>query len=304
MASVKRIAMKILGIGIATLDIVNTVDGYPEEDTEVRALQQQRRRGGNATNTLAVLAQQGHHCCWAGVLANEPDTQIILDDLDHHRIDYRHCRRTTDGKAPTSYITLNRCNGSRTIVHYRDLPEFRFRDFDAIDLSRFDWVHFEGRNVAETRKMMEKCAKKRPSLPRSLEVEKVRPGIEALFPLANLLLFSKAYAAYGGFGNAIDFLRSIRQQHPHSVLICAWGDQGAVAMDTDDSVYTSRAYPPPRVVDTTGAGDVFNAGIIDGLMQNQGLESALSAACRLAGHKCGMPGIDGLICSLKNQPYP
>ena len=28
----------ILGIGIATLDIINTVDGYPPEDAEVRAM--------------------------------------------------------------------------------------------------------------------------------------------------------------------------------------------------------------------------------------------------------------------------
>jgi len=289
--------MKILGIGIATLDIVNTVDGYPEEDSEVRALQQQRRRGGNVTNTLAVLAQQGHHCSWAGVLANEPDTQIILDDLERHRIDYRYCHHTANGKAPTSYITLNRRNGSRTIIHYRDLPEFRFHDFDAIELSRFDWVHFEGRNVAETRKMMEKCAEKQPSLPRSLEVEKVRPDIETLFPLANLLLFSKAYAEYGGYSDAAELLRSVRQRHPHAILVCAWGEQGAAAVDTEGSVYTSHAYPPIRVVDTTGAGDVFNAGIIDGLIQNRGLESTLSAACRLAGHKCGMSGIGGLNSS-------
>jgi ketohexokinase len=63
----------ILGIGIATLDIINSVDGYPAEDTEVRALRQQLRRGGNCTNTLAVLSQLGHRCAWGGVLAAEPN---------------------------------------------------------------------------------------------------------------------------------------------------------------------------------------------------------------------------------------
>src|SRR5690606_2634666 len=40
----------VLAIGIATLDIVNTVDGYPAEDAEVRASAQRVSRGGNATN--------------------------------------------------------------------------------------------------------------------------------------------------------------------------------------------------------------------------------------------------------------
>jgi hypothetical protein len=48
---------KILGIGIAALDIINTVDGYPNEDAEVRAINQRVCRGGNATNTLVVLSQ-------------------------------------------------------------------------------------------------------------------------------------------------------------------------------------------------------------------------------------------------------
>lgn len=293
--------MNILGIGIATLDIINTVDGYPAEDSEVRAVRQQQRRGGNVTNTLAVLSQQGHCCSWAGVLANEPDTQYIIDDLKCHNIDYRYCRHITGGKAPASYITLNQRNGSRTIVHYRNLPEFDFPNFNMIDLAPYDWVHFEGRNIEETRKMLEKCAAKNLSLPRSLEVEKVRPGIETLFRLANVLLFSKDYAARQGFDNGTDFLHFIRKQAPHAILVCAWGTQGASAMDANGSVFASRAYPPAKVIDTTGAGDVFNAGIIDGLLRNQKLEQTLSAACRLAGHKCGIPGINGL---LRSYPGP
>ena len=48
---------QILGIGIATLDIINEVDGYPVEDSEQRALAQRQRTGGNVTNTLTVLRQ-------------------------------------------------------------------------------------------------------------------------------------------------------------------------------------------------------------------------------------------------------
>ncbi|MCU7859354.1 MAG: ketohexokinase, partial [Candidatus Thiodiazotropha sp. (ex Lucinoma kastoroae)] len=51
------------------------------------------------------------------------------------------------------------------------------------------------------------------------------------------------------------------------------------------------AYQLPVVVDTLGAGDVFNAGVIDGLMA--GLEPAevLAAAVRLAGEKCTRQGL-------------
>ncbi len=286
--------MKILGIGIATLDIINVVDGYPPEDSEVRALEQQQRRGGNATNTLVVLSQLGHHCHWGGVLAEEPDSEYILEDLARHHIDIRHCRRVATGKVPTSYIILNRRNGSRTIVHYRDLPEFGFGDFDTIELAPFQWVHFEGRNVPETRRMLEKCVERHPTLPLSLEVEKIRPEIDTLFPLATVLLFSRAYARHQGFDDPERFLLSLRKRLPGRILVCAWGERGAAALDRDGTLCSSPAYPPPRLVDTTGAGDVFNAGIIDGLLRGESLETTLHAACRLAGAKCGISGFDGL----------
>jgi len=144
----------ILAIGIATLDIINTVETYPDEDAEIRALSQHQTRGGNATNTLTVLSQLGHHCAWGGVLIDEPDSQFIKEDLRRHHIDFSACQRLTSGKMPTSYITLNQQTGSRTIVHHRDCSEFSFADFAKIDLSPFDWVHFEGRNIAETHLML------------------------------------------------------------------------------------------------------------------------------------------------------
>jgi ketohexokinase len=284
----------ILGIGIATLDIINTVNGIPDENTEVRATSRRVCRGGNATNTLVVLSQLGHHCTWGGVWVDEPDGRQILKDLAHYGIDTRPCRFESLGKVPTSYVTLNQDNGSRTIVHYRDLPEFNFADFQTIDLSAFDWLHFEGRNVGETIRMLERVRQVCPALPVSLEVEKPRPHIEQLFSKVNVLLFSKAFAQSVASEVAL-FLHKMQQPAPQARLICAWGEHGAYALETDGTLSHSHAYPPPQVVDTLGAGDTFNAGIIDSLCRQQDLATALSHACRLAGQKCGQMGFD--ICS-------
>ena len=61
----------ILAVGIATVDIINTVEHYPAADDEVRAVAQSIRRGGNASNTLVLLAALGHRCSWAGTLADD-----------------------------------------------------------------------------------------------------------------------------------------------------------------------------------------------------------------------------------------
>jgi ketohexokinase len=283
----------ILGIGIATLDIINTVDGYPEEDAEVRVQNQRVCRGGNAANTLVVLSQLGHRCTWGGVWVDEPDGQRILADLADYAIDTGSCRVESQGKVPTSYIVLNRRNGSRTIVHYRDVPEFNFADFGAINLSAFDWLHFEGRNVAETARMLDRV-RQAGNIGISLEVEKPRPDIEQLFTQVDVLLFSKVFAQHYAYTDGATFLQAMQRQAPQTRLVCAWGVKGGYGLETDGTKLHSPAFPPLQVVDTLGAGDTFNAGILDSLCRQQDLATALSHACQLAGKKCGQLGFKGL----------
>ncbi|VAW90192.1 Ketohexokinase [hydrothermal vent metagenome] len=286
---------QIIGVGIATLDIINSVDGYPAEDAEVRALSQRICRGGNATNTLVVLSQLGHHCQWAGVLSDEPDGQRIIDDLKQYQIDATLCRVVKGGKVPTSYITLNQKNGSRTIIHHRDLPEFSFDHFSQINLSSCDWLHFEGRNIRETEKMLAHIAANSPDLPCSLEIEKVRPGIRALFKYVGALLFSKNYVLEhedsDGVDGTVNFLQTLHREFPDKQIICTWGEDGAYGIDHHGIVYHAPPSPPANVIDTLAAGDTFNAAVIDSLIKGQSTEEAIKNGCRIAGQKCGHVGL-------------
>lgn len=283
---------KILAVGIATLDIINSVDGYPAEDDEVRATSQRLCRGGNATNTLTVLSQLGHESHWAGVLADEPDARHIITALARHRINTEAVLTQHEGKVPTSYILHNQRNGSRTIVHYRNLSEYPFSAFEKIDLGQFDWVHFEGRNVADSHRMMTHLKQLYPELPCSLEVEKDRPQIETLLPLADLLLFSRAYARQLGIDSATAFLSAMQKKAPDKDFICAWGEDGAYGLDRNDDFHYSPAFVPANVVDTLGAGDTFNAGVIDARLKGLSMKAALREGCQLAGRKCGHHGLE------------
>jgi ketohexokinase len=276
----------ILAVGIATLDIVNTLATYPREDEEVRALAQSRVRGGNATNTLVILSQLGHDCHWAGVLPQEADAPIVMDDLERHQVDCSAVLRPASGKLPTSYICLSAETGSRTIVHYRDLPDYDFVAFDQLDLGSHDWIHFEGRCVPELRKMLRKS--RQSGIPCSLEVEKPREGIEALFELPDILLFSRAYVRHHGFDLASDFLHSRKWQQP---VFLAWGEAGAWCRTAEGEVLQASPLPVD-VVDSLGAGDVFNAAVIHGMLRKLPMQDVLNQAVRLASEKCARQGLE------------
>lgn len=275
------------------MDIVNIVDAYPPENSEMRSLDQRLSRGGNATNTLVILSQLGHQCHWAGTLADDLQSELIKKELDHYQIGLEHVLLCPGGNTPTSCVLLNRPHASRTIIHHRSLPEYPSNAFKQIDLSTFDWVHFEGRNVEE----LEQCldyATHFSGLRLSLEVEKPRTGIEMLFSSVDLLLFSREYAKHRGYEHPGPFLDAVHRElgESSSVLVCAWGESGASMVGIDAEKTISPAFPPALVTDTLGAGDVFNAAMIDQLGRGVAAESALKFACRLAGRKCGVPGFE------------
>ena len=283
--------MRVLAVGIATLDIINEVAEYPVEDAEVRAVAQRSGRGGNATNTLVVLAQLGHTCDWAGVLTDEFGAGVVRDDLARFGIGVRHVVREPRGRLPTSSIVLSAAKGSRTIVHYRELPEYSLDKFRTIDLCDYDWVHFEGRNVPVLANMLADV--RRAGGPRcSVEIEKPRSGIEPLFGMADLLLFSRHYALARGYSSAAALLGEVAA--PGQSTVCAWGEAGAWGRDARGSVHHSPAFSPAPVVETLGAGDAFNAAMIDAWSAGQDMPLCLDAATRLAGHKCAQRGFDGL----------
>jgi len=285
----------ILAVGTAALDIINVVDGYPNEDSEQRAIEQRIGCGGNAANTLSVLSQYGHRCTLAAQLVDEPDGDRIEAILKARRIDLTPCQFNSSGKVPTSYITLNQQNGSRTIIHHRDLDEYPFAAFQQIDLTSFDWLHVEGRNVEATLAMLEHAHRLKPELKCSIEIEKPRPGIEQLFPHTDLLLCSRLYALHRGFESPEPFLRALRDEVTRAELVVAWGDQGAMGLDLSDELYSAPAYPPDKVIDTLAAGDTFNAAFIHARLSGQPFVMALHEGCRVAGEKCGQFGIDNLL---------
>lgn len=284
--------MKILGVGITTLDIINSVEGYPAEDSEVRAVQQRKSRGGNAANTLTVLNRLGHNCAWAGTLADDEASDFTRQQLLSEPIDIRHALVVEGASLPTSYIILNTENGSRSIVHFRDLPEYSCETFKKINIDEFDWIHFEGRNVAELEKMMRHLQASNYHY-FSLEIEKPREGIEKLFTMPEVLVFSRDYLHQTHKG-VKDFFEDLREDGVEATLYCAWGKAGGWAMDKEGKLYQQPAWKPETVVDTLGAGDAFNAGIIDATLNDLPVEQVLAKACKVAGFKCGLHGFDGI----------
>lgn len=293
----------ILGIGNSVLDIIFTVPHHPHEDEELRASKKTVATGGNVNNTLYVLNQLGHQTAICTTNAADSEAKQLLTGLKERQIDTRHVQTFIQGRTPNSFITLNSENGHRTIVHYRDLPEVSFDHFAKIEIEDYDWLHFEGRNLENLPGMLNIAKTFLTKQPISLEVEKPRDGIEDLFSQANVLIFSHHYAQAKGFKDGNELLQHIKTLAPNSHLVCTWGNKGAWYAATNSEIEHIAAEAINPVVDTLGAGDTFNAGLIHHLIQGRSLAESVKSANHLAAQKCRQHGFDDLL-ALKAADKP
>lgn len=142
-------------------------------------------------------------------------------------------------------------------------------------------------------RMMQRVRREAAGLKISLEVEKSRPGIENLFAFANLLQVSPAFAR-SRHCSPHQLLARLRTQAPQADLVSTLGERGAIGLSRSGQDIHVEASAPGPVVDTLGAGDTFNAGLIDAGVRGDSLQAAMRFAARLAGSKCARSGLHGL----------
>lgn len=291
---------KILAVGNVVLDTLLFTPHFPEEDEELRAENRLRQPGGNAANSLYVLSQLGHEVSLMSVLAADQEAKLLKTALEQRQIDLSLCERKLKGATPSSYVIVNQQNGSRTIVHYRDLPEVSFEHFAKTEIEAFDWLHFEGRNVENLSGMLNISRTFCPDTPISIDLEKPRDGIEALLGQANVIFTGKHYVLGLGLEGAEDCIAHVRAHAPHSLIICTWGDQGVWFQPANDAIEHVPA-TPVRVKDTLGAGDTFLAGVLHQLMNGTSPREAVEYGSALAARKCRQLGLDNLLAPLADD---
>ncbi len=280
--------LPILLIGNAIVDDVLTIESYPAEDSEQRALAQRRTPGGNACNSARLLARLGHSVSLASALAADDLADWLLAELQREHIDCRYCVRHSGYATPRSSIWLNRANGSRTIVHHRNLPELSLAELQRIDVSEIGWLHLEGRNVDTLRQYLPNLAA--IACPISLEIEKPRPGIEQLCEHAELVVTSSHYLTARNI-DAEACLRELHDINPSARLVCTLGAHGLAGMDAAGRIIKLGPERVDRAVDTIGAGDSFVAGLIDARLRRLEFAESLAAANRLAARAIQQSGI-------------
>jgi sulfofructose kinase len=286
--------MSVTGLGQCALDYISLVDEYPRVDTKKEALEWHEQGGGPVATALVALSRLGVSCLFYGVIGDDEAGEKIRRSLTEEGVDVKGLVKREQCFSQLAFIAVEKTTARRTIFWRRpsgkDLqPDELGRDF----LLGSDFLLVDGLMMEASLAAVKKA--KEMHVPVMLDAGSVRPGMPELARLCDYVVTSEAFAEGMGWKLTPESLLAERSELGVIALTVTQGERGSITV-SDDRVIRMPAFPV-EAIDTTGAGDVFHAGYIYGLLQQWDLEYIVRFASALAALKCTRMG------GRKGAPY-
>lgn len=283
----------VLGIGITTVDYLFNVDHFPKPDQNMRAKTFDIEGGGNVANTLVALSRLGYKTRILSRVGEDFLGNQALKLLKQENIDLSFLE-VESGPTPLSIVLVDQETHTRTIIHYSE-PHKSEYSFESSILDQVDLVYLDGRYNHIYEKVIYEASKR--NIPIALEADRADLNIDQYFSYASIVFISRRFhQEYFAHDLYEDNLREIIKLGP-KIVITTLADQGAIAIGESHLVRTQSKSITP--VDTTGAGDAFNAAFLYGYLESLPLEKNLAFSVDYATASCLKIGARNGLLTLK-----
>ena len=241
--------------------------------------------GGAAANTLAGLAALGAKCAFIGQVADDQLGEVFAHDIRAGGIAFATPPRAGDPPTarclifvtPDGQRTMNTYLGASQFLPAGALEEKAIADSAVLFLEGYLWDPEEPRAAMRRAIAAAKDAGRKVAftLSDAFVIERHGSDFRAMIETGEIdILFANEVelAALTGIGDFEQGVEALASRVP--VLVVTRSEKGAVAVQNGERSDVA-AEPIDRVVDTTGAGDMFAAGFLFGHVRDRPLGECL-----------------------------
>jgi sugar/nucleoside kinase (ribokinase family) len=240
--------------------------------------------GGSAANTIVGVANLGARAAYVGKVRDDQIGRLYTHDIRAAQVAFE-TRPALDGPATGCSYILVTPDGERTMNTYLGAAqELMPADIDAAQVAASALLYLEGylwdpNNAKEAFVKAATIAHDAGrqvalTLSDSFCVDRYRGEFLDLMRNGTVDLVFANEAELHSLYQTADFDTALAQLRVDANLgVVTRGEKGCVVVSKDD-VIAVPAFPIDKIVDTTGAGDLFAAGFLFGLVRGTSFEAA------------------------------
>jgi len=289
MASVP--VVDLVGVGLNATDTLIPLAEFPARGSKVEFAPVPLMPGGQTASAVAACQSWGLSTRYVGKLGDDDAARLHRSEFVRLGVDARLIE-IPNAASPQSFILVDG-GGERTVLIRRD---DRLR-LAAGDIQR-DWIvnarallvdGIEAAAATQAARWAHEAG-----VPVIADLDEEYSGGDELLKCVDYMIVSRDFPArITGESDLATALRTLHSKYTCALTAATLGPEGVLAWDGARLLH--RAAYRVNVVDTTGAGDIFHAGFIHGLLKGWPLERQLDFACAAAALNCTCQGARGGI---------
>ncbi|MBL8643172.1 MAG: adenosine kinase [Rhodospirillaceae bacterium] len=249
--------------------------------------------GGSVANSMVGIASLGGTPAFIGKVGNDTLGQAFSHEIKAAGVDYYpgKANSTTLPTAvsfilvtPDAQRTMNTYLGACTELGPSDIDENVIRSSDVLYIEGYQWDTPQAKEAIRKACVTAKQAGNKVALSLSdpFVVDRHREDLLQLIYDHVDLLFGNEEEVFQLY-KTTDFDTAVRKLRQTNTLACmTLGARGAIVVDTMATA-TVPAMPVDKVIDTTGAGDLFAAGFLYGYTSGRDLVRCAKIGSMCAG---------------------
>jgi sugar/nucleoside kinase (ribokinase family) len=240
--------------------------------------------GGSAANTIVGIAGFGARAAYVGRVKDDQIGRLYTHDIRASGVAF-DTRPASDGPATGCSYILVTGDGERTMNTYLGAAQdLTSGDIDAAEIAASKIVYLEGYlwDPASAKEAFVKAAtiahgagrQVALTLSDSFCVDRYRDEFLDLMRKGTVDLVFANEAELHSLYQTADFDTALKELRKDTKLGVVTRSEKGCVVASQDGVVAVPAFAIDRLVDTTGAGDLFAAGFLFGLVRNAGYENA------------------------------
>jgi sugar/nucleoside kinase (ribokinase family) len=281
----------LVGVGLNATDTLIPLAEFPARGSKVEYRHEIVMPGGQVATAVVACQTWGLSTRYVGKLGDDDAARLHERVFAQAGVDARLL--TVEHAASPRSLILVDALGERTVLCRRDArltlrPEELQREW----IVRARALHVDGYDTAAA--TLAAGWAREAGIPVTADLDEIYPGVDALLEKIDYLIVSREFpCALMQEGDLRVALRAMQSRYGCRLTAATLGPDGVLAWD--GRVFHYCAAFRVRVVDTTGAGDIFHAGFVYGLLQGWELDRQLEFSCAAAAMNCMADGARGGI---------
>lgn len=286
----------LVAVGLNATDTLIPLADFPLRGSKVEYTHVSVMPGGQAASTAMACQTWGLSSRYVGKLGDDDAARLHRREFARTGVDARLVE-VKDAASPQSLILVD-AQGERTVLCRRDERLLlKPAELERAWIVNARALHVDGYETAAAAQAAKWAHA--AGIPVIADLDETYEQVEELLRCVDYLIVSRDFPArMTGERDLGKALRSLHQRYGCKLTAATLGHEGVLAWDGAQLLH--RPAYCVDVVDTTGAGDVFHAGFIYGLLSGWTLERQLDFACAAAALNCTAHGARGGIRSVED----